>query len=181
MSNETVARRYSVALADVVMTSGDAEKVKKELAVFGQLIAGNADLSAAFGNPAITHANKEKVLEELVKRSKPSKTTANFLRVLLRNGRLNDLSEINERFAAVLKERSGIVAAEVTSAREMPAAEQKDFEKTLEKLTGKDMQITFTVDPDLIGGAVTRIGSKVYDGSIKTKLETLKAELVGAR
>ncbi len=78
-----------------------------------------------------------------------------------------------------MDEGRGIVGAEVTSARELPDAERKEFEKTLEKLTGKDVQITFVVDPEIIGGAVTRIGSNVYDGSVKTKLETLRQELIG--
>lgn len=179
MSIETVARRYATALADVVTKAGDADIVKSELAVFGQLVAGNADLSAVFNNPAIPHTNKENLLAELLKRAKPSKTTSNFLRVLLRNGRLGELTEINERFAAVLDDRRGIVPAEVISARELPDAERKEFETTLEKLTGKDMQITFVVDPEIIGGAVTRIGSNVYDGSVKTKLENLRQQLIG--
>lgn len=179
MSVETVARRYAVALADVVAASKDADTIQGELTAFAQIVAGSEDLSAAFSNPAIALVNKEKVLDELLKRAKPAKTTANFLRVLLKNGRLGELIDINERFAAVLDERRGIVAAEVISARELPDAERKEFEKTLEKLTGKDMQITFVVDPEIIGGAVTRIGSNVYDGSVRTKLDNLKAELIG--
>jgi F-type H+-transporting ATPase subunit delta len=130
-------------------------------------------------NPAIPHKGKERVLEQLLAKMKPSKTTGNFLRVLLQNNRLGELIEINERFAAVLAERSGIVSAEVTSARELPQDEKTDFEKTLSQLTGKNMQITYSVDESLIGGAVTRIGSTVYDASVKTKLENLKAELAG--
>jgi F-type H+-transporting ATPase subunit delta len=178
MSNETVARRYATALADVVVTSGEAETVKTELGMFAQLVLGNDNLGSAMSNPTIAHASKDKVLAELIKRTKPTKTTANFLRVLLENGRLTELGPINERFAAVLEERSGIVPAEVISARELPDAERTEFEKTLERLTGKDMRITFVVDPNIIGGVVTRIGSNVYDGSVKTKLENLREQLV---
>ena len=178
MSIETIARRYATALADVSVPAGDADTVKSELAVFDQLIAANADLSAAFTNPAIAHANKEKLLEELLRRAKPSKTTANFLRVLSRNGRLGELSEINERFAAVLDERHGIVAAEVISARELPERDQKEFEKRIETVTGKRAKVTYGIDADLIGGAVARIGSTVYDGSVRTKLENLREQLV---
>jgi F-type H+-transporting ATPase subunit delta len=178
MSIETVARRYGTALADVVLKTGEADVVRTELAMFGQLFAANEDLGNVLGNPAITHVSKENVLGELIKRSKPSSTTSNFLRLLLRNNRLGELVEINERFEAVLKERSGIVGAEVISARELPAAERTEFEKSLEKLTGKDMQIKFAVDPDIIGGVVTRIGSKVYDGSVRTKLDNLREQLV---
>ena len=179
MANGTIARRYASALADVVLKSGEADNVKTELAVWSQLFVGNADLQNVLGNPAIAYQGKERVLSQLIDKMKPSRTTANFLRVLLQNGRLSDLPEINERFAAVLAERSGIVNAEVISARELPGDEKQAFEKTLEKLTGKDMQITFTVDPNLIGGAVTRIGSTVYDGSVRTKLDTLRQQLAG--
>ena len=181
MANETIARRYASALADVVLKSGEADAVKTELAVWAQLFVGNEDLSNVLGNPAIGHQAKERVLAELLKKMKPSQTTSNFLRVLLQNNRLNDLPEINERFAAVLAERSGVVNAEVISARELPSDEKTQFERTLEKLTGKDMQITFTVDPGLIGGAVTRIGSTIYDGSVRTKLDKLREQLAGVQ
>ncbi len=178
MSTETIARRYSVALADVVKDAKETEIVKNELASWGDLFSKNNDLKTVFGNPAITHANKEKVLKSLLARTKPSKTTANFLKVLLQNGRLADLGDINERFASVLDERSGIVSAEITSARELPAKERAEFERSLEKITGKTVNINYAIDKNIIGGVVTRIGSTVYDGSVKTKLENLREQLI---
>ncbi|MFL6374926.1 MAG: ATP synthase F1 subunit delta [Pyrinomonadaceae bacterium] len=179
MAHEMIARRYASALADVVLKSGETDTVKTELAVWAQLFVGSEELHNVLGNPAIPHQAKERVLDQLLKKMKPSPTTGNFLRVLLQNNRLNDLVEINERFTAVLAERSGIQNAEVISARELPQGERSEFEKTLARMTGKNMQITYTVDPGLIGGAVTRIGSTVYDASVRTKLENLKAELAG--
>lgn len=178
MSVETIARRYGTALADVVLKSDETETVKSELNAFGAMIAENADLQSVFGNPSIAHASKEKLLGELIARSKPSKTTANFLRVLLQNNRLTELAEISERFESVLEERSGVVLAEITSARELPDTERSEFERNLERLTGKKVRVNYSVDADIIGGAVTRIGSTVYDGSVKTKLEHLREQLV---
>jgi len=178
MSTETIARRYSVALADVVAGSPEVNTVKDELAIWGELFATNADLHTVFSNPAIAHANKEKVLDGLIAKVKPSKTTSNFLKILLQNGRLADIGDINERFAAVLEERSGVVSAEITSARELPAGERAEFEKNLAKITGKVVNINYAIDTNIIGGVVTRIGSTVYDGSVKTKLETLKEQLI---
>src|SRR5438552_6667749 len=177
MSTETVARRYSAALADVVLASGEAETAKIELAVFSQMIDGNADLTSVLSNPSIAHASKEKVLEELLRKAKPSRTTGNFLRILLRNNRLTTLGEINDRFVSVLEERSGLVSAEVISARELPKAERTEFERTIEKLTGKRVRVNYAIDENIIGGVVARIGSTVYDGSVKTKLENLKEQL----
>jgi F-type H+-transporting ATPase subunit delta len=102
--------------------------------------------------------NKEKVLESLLERTKPSKTTSNFLRLLLRNGRLVDLTSINDRFAIVLEERSGSVVANVSSARELSDSQRNELKENLERLTGKQIKLDFNIDPNLIGGVVTRIG-----------------------
>lgn len=179
MSNETVARRYAAALADVVLKTGETNTVQTELKSWAELITSNTDLQTAFRNPAIQHQNKEKVLESLLEKTKPTLTTANFLRVLLQNSRLTELGEINERFASVLAERSGFVAARVTSARPLGETEKSELQTNLEKLTGKKVNLTFDVDENLIGGVVTRIGSTVYDGSVKTQLEELKQQLIG--
>lgn len=179
MSTETVARRYSAALADVVLHTGDVDTVKAELAGWHQIFDENPNLTNVFSNPAISHVNKEKLLEELLAKSRPSKTTANFLRILLRNGRINEIGEIHNRFASVLEERKGVVSAEITSARELPETERAAFQANLEKLTGKKVNIKFVTNSDIIGGVVTRIGSTVYDGSVRTKLDTLKEQLIG--
>lgn len=178
MSIETIARRYSTALADAVLASGEAATVRTELSALGKLFEESADLRTVFGNPSINHSSKEKVLDGLIAKAKPTKTTGNFLKVLLQNGRLSEISEINERFAQVLEERSGVVSAVVTSARELAAGEKTEIEKNLEQKAGQKVGVRFAVDPNLIGGVVTRVGSTVYDGSVRTKLDNLKEQLV---
>lgn len=178
MSVETIARRYATALADVVTKSGETETAKNELKVWEQLIVANPDLQSAIRNPSIPHSSKENVLEALIGKVKPSRTTANFLRVLLSNGRLTELREINAKLESVLEDRSGSVVAEVTSARDLSGAQQNELKSNLEKITGKQVKLTFAIDPAIIGGVVTRVGSTVYDGSVKTQLENLKQELV---
>ena len=178
MGNEAVARRYATALADVVANNGQADATKAELKEWEVLIASNAELHEVFGNPSIPHTKKENVLDALIKRSGSSKTVSNFLRVLLQNGRLVDLPEINERFDVVLEERSGVVSADVISARELPDPQKNELEKNLEKLTGKRMKLNFEIDENIIGGVVTRIGSTLYDGSVRTQLANLKEQLM---
>jgi F-type H+-transporting ATPase subunit delta len=180
MSIETVARRYASALADVVLKTGETETVRTELKSWEQLMAGNADLQNAFGNPSIAAAKKEAVLEGLLGKARPSKTTSNFLRVLLQNGRLTDLPMVNERFDAVLEERGGAISGEVISAHELDEAAKQELTANLQKLTGKNVKLSFGIDKDIIGGVVTRVGSTVYDSSVRTQLENLKAELIGA-
>lgn len=177
---EIIARRYGAALADVVLKTGETDVVKTELTQWATMMSSNAELSNVFDNPAIPHAQKEKVLESLIARVRPSKTVGNFLRILLKNGRLSAISAINERFAAELEERSGVVTAEVISARELPVNERTELRSQLEKLTGKTVNMDFSIDENIIGGVVTRIGSTVYDGSIRTKLDLLKEQIAGA-
>jgi F-type H+-transporting ATPase subunit delta len=180
MSVETVARRYASALADVVSKTGGAAAIQTELKIWETMMISNAELLGVFANPAIAHKNKEKVLEKLIESSQPSQTVGNFLRVLLRNNRLTEIKAINERFASVLEERSGVVAANVTSARVLSDSERSELQANLEKLTGKRVSANFETNENIIGGVVTRIGSTVYDGSVKTKLDELKEQMIGS-
>lgn len=178
MSIETIARRYAGALADVVLKNGETEIVKNELTVWNAMMLSNGNLLEAFRNPAIAHQSKEKVLENLLAKTKPSKTTANFLRVLLRNNRLSELGEINERFESVLAERSGEVSAKIVSARPLGETEKTEIKTNLERLTGKKVKLNFETNENIIGGVVASVGSTIYDGSVKTQLENLRQQLV---
>ena len=180
MSVETVARRYAAALADVVTKTNETNSVQAELKSWEQLINSNADLQTAFRNPAISQANKEKVLESLIAKTQPTKTTANFLRVLLRNSRLTEIGEINEKFSSVLEERSGVISAQITSARPLSEDVKAEMKMSLEKMTNKTVNLNFETDETLIGGVVTRLGSTVYDGSVKTQLAELKHQMIGS-
>lgn len=178
MSVETIARRYAAALADVVTKQNETGKIKIELKTWEDLMNANANLREVFGNPAISQPEKEKVLESLIEKTKPAPTTANFLRVLLRNGRLTELGPINSRFESVLEERAGIVSAKITSARPLGEGEKRELQTSLEKMTGKRVNLNFDIDREIIGGVVTTIGSTVYDGSVKTQLQNLKQQMI---
>ena len=178
MSVETIARRYGSALADVVLKTGETDTVKNELSQWAAMIESNSALYDTMSNPSIQHGQKEKLLESLIERTRPSRTTANFLRVMLRNGRLQEIVAVKDRFESELETRRGIVSAEITSARELGEADRSELQSRLEKLTGKTVNLNFNVDQAIIGGVVTRIGSTVYDGSVRTRLENLKEQLV---
>lgn len=179
MSVETVARRYASALADIVMASGEKDTIQAELKGWEEMIEANRDLHNAFYNPAIAHNSKERVLESLIEKSKPSKTAANFLRVLLKNNRLTEIDAINEKFDSVLSERSGIVSASVVSSRELNESEKAELKANLAKITdGTEIKLDYKIDETIIGGAITRVGSTVYDGSVKTQLELLKQQMI---
>lgn len=181
MSDQAVARRYSAALADAAIAGGTADTVKNELGQWSEMFSASPELTAVFRNPAISQADKTKIVESIIGKTSPSKATANFVRVLAQNGRMSELGEINTKFNAVLDERSGLAAAHILSARELPDSEKAEFVSQLEKMTGKRVSVTFEVDPDLIGGAITRIGSTVFDGSVRSKLENLREQLIDGR
>jgi F-type H+-transporting ATPase subunit delta len=178
LSAQTIARRYSGALADVIVERGEAREVQEELRVWQSMIDENPQLQEVFSNPTISYEQKGKVLVELISRTRVRPTTANFLQVLLRNHRLTELAEINQRLAQVLDQRAGVVAAEVTTARPIAEDTRATIQAKLRGLTGKDVRVRFQTDNDIIGGLVTRIGSTVYDSSIRTQLQLLSNRLV---
>ena len=178
MSVQIVARRYASALADVVLERGEAREVQEELTAWERLFQSSENLQEVFRNPTIPLDRKRAVLNKLIERTRPRPTTVNFLKVLLQNQRLTDLAAINRKFVEVLDVRAGMLAATVTTARSVPADAQQKLHATLSTLTGSNVRVNFATDPELIGGLVTRIGSTVYDGSVKTKLENLKEELM---
>jgi len=179
MSVQTVALRYASALADVVLERGEAREVQEELLAWEKMFHANPMLEEVFRNPTIALDKKRAVLNRLIERAKPRPTTANFLKVLLQNQRLTELGEIDRKFAELLDVRAGMVAATVTTARAVPENSQQKLQAKLLTLTGKKVRINFMTDPELIGGLVTRIGSTVYDGSVRNHLQMIKTKMAG--
>jgi F-type H+-transporting ATPase subunit delta len=179
MSVQTMARRYASALGDVVLERGEAAEVQAELVQWEEMIQSTPNLLEVLRNPTIALDQKRTVLNKLIERAKPRQTTANFLKVLLQNHRLTDLGEINCKFAETLDERAGMVLATVTTARTVPESSQQQLHAKLTGLTGKKVRVDFATDPDLLGGIVTRIGSTVYDGSVRNQLQMIKEKMAG--
>jgi F-type H+-transporting ATPase subunit delta len=162
-----------------VLKNGEAPEVQEELLAWEKMFQASPVLPEVFRNPTIPLDKKRAVLNKLIDRSKPKPTTANFLKVLLQNQRLTDLGEINQKFAEILDLRAGMVAATVTTARTVPENAQQKLHTKLLSVTGKKVRINFMTDPELIGGLVTRIGSTVYDGSVRNHLQLIKAKMSG--
>ena len=179
MSSLTVARRYASALADVIIEGREESPVQAELAAWERMIAENSALLEAFSNPTIAYDQKGRVLSELIARTKVRPTTANFLRLLLKNQRLAELAQVNAKLAQVLDDRAGIVSAQVVSARPISDSTKALLEQKLAQMTGKKARLGFETDETLLGGIVTRIGSTIYDGSVRNQLSRLREELAG--
>jgi F-type H+-transporting ATPase subunit delta len=179
LSSQTVARRYAAALADVLLEGRSPREVQDELIAWESMIQTSDLLQQVFRNPTVAYDQKRTLLETLIKRTKVQQHTANFLRLLLKNQRLTELGEINRRLAQVLDERSGVIAAHVTTARPVSEEIMKSLNGRLATITGKDVRLSFAIDEALIGGMVTRVGSTVYDGSISNQLRQLEQKLAG--
>lgn len=179
MSLQTVARRYAAALADVTIARREEREVQSELDQWAAMVESAPQLREVFANPTVAYDQKRKVLEELIARSHVRDTTASFLRVLLKNQRLSQLREIAERYGHVLDDRSGVVAANVTTARPIPEELKNSIHETLAAATGRKVRLSFTTDETIIGGLVTRIGSTIFDGSVQGRLARLSENLVG--
>jgi F-type H+-transporting ATPase subunit delta len=177
LSSQTAARRYASALADVIIQRDEERVVQSELDEWERMISASGALLETFSNPTVAYEQKQSVLEELIARTKVRSTTANFLRVLLKNQRLAELAQMNSKLRQVLDERSGIVSAEVVSARPVSDSTKTLLEQRLSQLTGKKPRLSFNTDESLLGGIVTRIGSTIYDGSVRNQLDRLREEL----
>jgi F-type H+-transporting ATPase subunit delta len=177
MSATAIARRYADALADVALDRNAVDQIEDELGGFAELFRSSAELQQLFASPIVSQANKSKVLEALIARLKPGELTANLLRTLLRNYRLQHVREVYKQFGRVLNQRRGVVVARVTSAAPITDQERARLDQKLRSLTGKHVEFEFETDPSLIGGAITRVGSVVYDGSVRTQLQQIKQKL----
>jgi len=179
LSLQTIARRYAAALADVAIERRDEREVQHELDQWASMIEANPGLKEIFANPTVAYDQKQKVLEDLIARTRVRETTASFLRVLLKNQRLSQLREVAARFGQTLDERGGVVAAHVTTARPISEELKNALHQTLAEATGQKVRLSFTTDETIIGGLVARIGSTIYDGSVQGQLERLSETLAG--
>ena len=179
MSLQTIARRYAAALADVAIERHEEREVQAELDHWASMIEANTQLKEVFANPTVAYDQKRKVLDDLISRTRVRETTASFLRVLLKNQRLSQLREVAARFGQVLDERSGVVAATVTTARPIPEDLRNALQQALTEATGRKVRLSFTTDESIIGGLVARIGSTIFDGSVQGLLDGLSEDLAG--
>lgn len=169
--------QYANALADIALAQGAAKLVEQQLQDFGAAYAESAELRTFLASPAVDLSAKHGVIEKLLARIGGSKIVRNFLFVVIDHGRAHNLGEIFAAFQDVIRKHEGIAEAEVSSAVELNATQKAQFAFALEKLTGKRVEPKYSLDPNLLGGAVVRIGDTIYDGSVRSRLNNLRARL----
>jgi F-type H+-transporting ATPase subunit delta len=173
-----ITNRYACALADVVLGKHlDRQQTAQELALFAQLMESSRELRTIWQNPSVEGVQKRKVLDWIVARAGASQMVRNFIAVLIDRHRISALREVIREVELELNKHAGLTEAEVTSARPMSDLAKRALEARMEELTGKPVLAHYATDASLLGGAVVKAGSTVYDGSLRRQFEELKEQL----
>ena len=170
------ANRYAKALIEVLYPD-KAEAGYQQLEQFLSLLNSQQDLRRFLENPTTAGERRKRLLHDIAGAMKMDQKVANFIGILADRDRLSILEEIVETYQTLMDEKLGIVRARVTSAQSLDAGQQKELSARLEKATGKQIRMEVAVDPSLIGGVVAQVGSTIYDGSVRQRLETFKNRL----
>lgn len=172
--------RYAHAFLDVVTSAHlDTAALDKQIADFEATWKGSHELQAFFENPAVAAKQKVAILDKLNAKLGLQKELRNLIAVLIDHDRIKSVLEVIAAYRAELQERMGIRQAEIVTARELSGDERNELLAGVGKLAGAKIEAEFKQDKSILGGAVVRIGSTVYDGSVRGRLERLKETLAG--
>jgi F-type H+-transporting ATPase subunit delta len=169
-----IAGRYATALFELARDNDALDTIAEELKGLETLLHGSADLTRLVRSPVFSTQEQSTAIAEIVKQAGMSELTGNFLQLLAKNRRLFALGDIARDFRALLAQHRNEVTADVTSAIALNDAQTEDLKATLKAKTGRNITLNTRVDPSLIGGLIVRIGSRMVDSSIRTKLNNLK-------
>ena len=171
--------RYAHAFADVVTAAKlDTAAIDAQLTDFLATWNGSLELREFFENPAVAATDKVAILDKLNAKLQLMKELRNLIAVLISNGRIAHVTEVAQAYRRILQEQLGIYPAEILTARELGKDERDALAAEVGKLAGGRVEATFKQDASILGGTVVRIGSTVYDGSVRGRLERLKEALV---
>jgi F-type H+-transporting ATPase subunit delta len=179
MSTRASAARYARALFDIAITESNPEQAATELDQFAALLQSHPDLQKVLLNPAVPAANKRAVMQQLMERMQPSSPVRKLLLLLADRDRLDLFADMRDVYGERLREHLKVIQAEITTAAPLPQEHAARLQQRLAAATGRTVTMTTKVDPQIIGGVVTRIGSTVYDGSVATQLAAMRQRLVG--
>jgi F-type H+-transporting ATPase subunit delta len=171
----SVASTYARAFADVVLGAHlDGNRALAELRSIAALLAESSDLRRVWENPAIPAEQKRGLLDAIAQRDGILKQVRNLVAILIDHRRTHFLEPVIQQLEKELDARMGFAEAEIITSRDLGDTEKREVESRVEKLTGKKVRAHYAQDPSLLGGAVVRVGSTIYDGSVKGQLERIK-------
>jgi F-type H+-transporting ATPase subunit delta len=176
----SVAGRYASALFDLAKDDKKIEEVEKDLAQFQGLLQESEDLARLVRSPVIASEDQSRALAAVLSKAGAANLTSNFFKLIAKNRRLFAADDIARAFKALAARHRGEVSAEVTTAHALSDEQLADLKAVLKQSVGKDVTLATRVDPSLLGGLVVKIGSRMVDSSLKTKLAGMKAAMAGA-
>jgi F-type H+-transporting ATPase subunit delta len=174
-----IAERYAAALFELAEEKGELDKVAGDLRDLRKMLAESADLRRMIANPVIARKQRLAAVEELAKKAGFSHLTHNFLGVLINNGRLFAAKDAIAAYLALLATKRGEMTAQVSSATPLAQSQIDAVSAALKKAMGRTVALESVVDPSLIGGLIVKVGSRMIDGSLKTKLQRLSLSMKG--
>ncbi len=172
-----VGDRYAQALFDLADETNALDAVRADLKSLRAAHGESADLRRLLTSPVIAAEDQQKGLVAIADKARFNGVTRNFLGLLAQNGRARDLTAVIAGFERLYAKKTGVVAAEVTSAVELTTAQMTHVRSALLKALGKAPEMTARVDPSILGGLKVKVGSKLFDASLKTKLDQMKFAL----
>ena len=178
MSQGVIARRYAKALISLAEKGKELEKTGQHFSELAEAYKNSAELREALSDTKVSTERKQGVLKEILSKIKAPALVDTFSRYLLAKRRIVLLPHIESAFNLLLQEKLGRIEARVTVSHELPKATIEKLEKSISAYSGKDVAMSITIDPAIIGGIVTRIGSVVIDGSIHTQLNQIRQTII---
>ena len=179
MSLRTSANRYAKALFDVALQEkADLGQVDRDLQAVVAMIEASPDLAEASNRGTVTEEKRKSLIEAVSRAMTLTAPVTKMLVLLAQTRKLNLLPDLEQAYRERLLAHQNIVRAEVKSAAPLSPDKTKALEESLAKVTGKKVELSVSVDPELLGGVVATIGSTVYDGSVRTQLQRMRQELV---
>ena len=172
-----VGSRYAQALFDLALDADALTQVESDLQSLKTARVESADLRRLMDSPAFSAEQKGKALLAIAEKAKFNSITQKFLGLLTANRRTDRLGHVTESFTRLSASHRGVVSAEVVSATKLSAAQEKGIKAALRQSLGKDPEITTRVDPSILGVLKVRVGSRLFDASLRSKLDTLKFAL----
>jgi F-type H+-transporting ATPase subunit delta len=179
-SSNLAADRYAQALFELANEEGSLDAVATDLGDIVAMIAGSADLNRLVRSPVFSREQQAAAMSEILDKAGVSHLTKNFIGLVAQNRRLFALTQIAKAFNVLLAKHRGEISAEVTAAHTLSDAQVADIKGSLKAAYGKDPRLTLKVDSSLIAGLIVKVGSKMIDSSLKTKLNNLKTVLTEA-
>jgi F-type H+-transporting ATPase subunit delta len=172
-----VGARYAQALFELAEEAKMIAVAEDDLRSLKAMRADSLDLRRLIASPAFSAEDKGRAMAAIADKAHFNPLTRKFLGLLAANNRISALAAVITAFEKLAAERRGAVAAEVTTAIKLSAAQQKAISAALKKAFGKDPEITTTIDPTILGGLKVKVGSKLFDASLKSRLDQLKFAL----